>query len=279
MAQNTIPVFVVGSGRCGTRTIFKMLSGLAGVEVHHEFVCTQVQKLGALYYMGRMTKDEVKKELRGLHLAGVAYSDAALWLDSSNKLSWIIEPLIELFPNARFLSLVRDGRKVTSSFFYKLGAEMYDDRSTAILTKWLANPDGLPPPPPEKKYWWNIPQAGQPFVYEFPSFHQYQRVCYHWSEVNRVILQDLERFVPREQQLIIRLEDLVSKDPIVRRMLEFIGVDYNSDYSEYLKTPQNIFFPIDFNLTKQQTEQFWAIARPMMQRLGYEEKDVYTVNY
>lgn len=279
MSDYPIPMFIIGSGRCGTRTMFKMLSGVPDLEIYHEFVCTHVQKLACLYYMEVINKNEVKAELHGLHGAGIAYSDARIWIDASNKLSWLIEPLMEMYPNARFLALVRDGRKVASSFFYKLAPEMYDDRSTRILTNWLADSENLPPPPPEKKYWWNIPRPGQPFYEEFRDFDQFQRVCYHWSEVNRVILQDLERYVPLNQKIIIKLEDLTTNLEVLHQVLDFIGIEFDFDYVEFLKTPQNVFFPIDFQLTDSQLAQFHDIAWPMMKTLDYENENAYTVRY
>lgn len=279
MSDYTKPVFVIGSGRCGTRTMFKMLSGIQDLEVYHEFACTHVQKLACLYYMGCIDKEAAKLELQKLHGSSIFYSSASIWLDASNKLSWLIEPLIEMYSNARFLVLVRDGRKVVSSFFYKLAAEMYDDHSTRVLSNWVVNPEIFPMPPPEKKYWWNVPQVGQPFYYEFPSFNHFQRVCYHWSEVNRVILQSLNAYVPSNQGMIVKLEDLTSDVVVLQQVIDFIGIDFDLDYLEYLKTPQNVLFPIDFRLTDIQLAQFRDIAWPMMEKLGYDSKDVYTVQY
>src|SRR5207245_669536 len=119
MSAETIPYFVVGSGRSGTRTIFKLLSGIESVEVFHEFVCTHVQQAAALYFMGVIDRAEVTRQLGGLHGSSVYYSHAAKWVDCSNKLSWVIEPLCDLFPQARFVHLVRDGRKVANSYFHK----------------------------------------------------------------------------------------------------------------------------------------------------------------
>lgn len=277
MAQDTVPYFVVGSGRSGTRTIYKMLSGIPTVEAHHEFVCTQVQQVAALHFMGLLSKDEVKCRMRDLHGAGIFYSTAPIWVDCSNKLSWILEPLYEMFPKMRVVHLVRDGRKVASSYFHKLTDEMYDDASVAILRRWLAD-RSLPMPPPEKKYWWNMPQPGQPFADVFPTFDQFQRACYQWTEANRVILESLER-IPRPQQLFVKLEELVSRRDEVRRLLDFFGLPYEEHFFEFLQTPQNVIFPMDFRLTPQQADQFSAICGPMMQRLGYPGQDEYAVNY
>lgn len=278
MSENTVPVFIIGTGRNGTRSMFKMLSGVDDVDVYHEFVCTHIQKLAALYYMGVIDKDETKRQIMELHGSAIVYSDAKLWIDSSNKLTWLVEPLAELFPEARFLLMVRDGRKVSGSFYYKLSEEIYDDRSTGILTRWLSSRTATPVPPPEKKYWWNIPQLGQPFHVEFPTFDQFQRICYHWQECNRFALHVLEK-IPAAQRMIIKLEDVVANVDILKSTLAFIGTEYDDNYPTFLETPQNVFFPMDFKLTSEQLEQFDAICAPMMKTLGYEGKPVYDVKY
>lgn len=278
MSAATLPVFVIGTGRSGTRSIFKMLSGHADVEIHHEYVCTHVQKLAALYYMGLVDKAEAKRQLMELHGAAIRYSDARVWIDSSNKLSWLIEPLAELFPQARFLALARDGRKVVSSFFYKLSEEMYDDASTSVLRAWLEAPADSPIPPPEKKYWWNIPRRGQPQHDAFPRFDRLERVAWHWGECNRVILRDFERLRP-EQRVLVRLEDITQDEARLRESIEFMHLPYDASYAEFLKTPQNVFFPMDFQLTDEQLKKFWALCAPMMKTLGYAERESYVVRY
>lgn len=61
MSTETIPIFVVGSGRSGTRAIYKLLSGTEGIEIYHEYVCTHIQQYAALYYMRLISKEEVKQ--------------------------------------------------------------------------------------------------------------------------------------------------------------------------------------------------------------------------
>jgi Sulfotransferase family len=278
MANDTVPIFVVGSGRNGTRMIFKLLSGVPDIEVHHEYVCTHIQALAAQYFMQLKSKEEVKQDIRELHGAAIHYSPSRYWIDCSNKLSWIIQPLLELFPQAKFIHLTRDGRKVTGSFFHKLAPEIYDDISVGVMQNWLKD-RSLPMPPPEKKYWWNIPRPGQPFYEAFPGFNQFQRICYHWREVTRVIMESLCK-VPAGQQLTIKLEDLTQDREATKRFLEFVGIEYEEHYYEFLQRPQNVFFPMDFKLTDQEVEQFAEITGETMARTGYDiNSEMYEVKY
>ena len=278
MSKTTIPIFIVGSGRSGTRMMYKLLSGIPHIEIYHEFVCTHIQPLAAKYFMGLINKEELKKEILRLHGSAIHYSEAKYWVDSSNKLSWIIGPLYDMFPNAKFIHIMRDGRRVVSSFYHKLSSEIYDDTSVKIMTDWLNNPDKLPEPPPEKKYWWNIPQKGQPFYKDFPSFNQFERICYHWTEVIRVINKAFKN-IPKKQKFEIKLEDLVSNKNALKRFLTFFEVEYKEHFFEYLKRPQNVFFPMNFDLTMDELKSFNKIAGETLRMLGYKEKKAYIVNY
>jgi hypothetical protein len=146
------------------------------------------------------------------------------------------------------------------------------------MQAWLSDTEHLPVPPPEKKYWWNIPKAGQPFADQFPVFDQFQRACYQWVEANRVILESLKN-VPAKQQLFVRLEELTTSKEILINFLKFFDVEYDEHFYEYLQTPQNVIFPLDFPLTAKQNSQFNIIAADMMQKLGYPETKEYSVNY
>lgn len=276
---DTTPVFIVSSGRSGTQMVDKLLTGVADYESHHEYLCAHVQPLAALYYMGLMSRESVIAALQETYSPAIHYSRKKFFSDSSNKLSWLIDPLYTLYPQAKFVYLVRDGRKVVSSFFNKLGDEIYDDTSVSIMRQWLNRPDQHPVPPPEKKYWWNIPRSGQPFAEAFASFNQVQRIAYHWVEVNRVILESLAP-IPAAQQIMVKLEDLVASPEIVRQLLDFLEIEgYEQQFVAMLKRPHNVNIPQNFYLTREQTEQFMEIAWEMMARLGYGGSDEYAVNY
>jgi hypothetical protein len=279
MGHDTVPVFVIGSGRSGTRALYKALSTFADVEAHHEYCCTHIQPVAAKYFMGRSSKVEVLKALSRLHGAAVSLSTERLWVDTSNKLTWVVEPLTELFPTARFVNLIRDGRKVALSYVRKLGNEMYDDRSVATLTQWLDDPSAQEPPP-EKRYWWNIPQLGQPFHATFPNFSHLERSTYHWVESNRIARESLKCFVPETQQMTLRLEDLVTSDALQRELLSFLGLEWASHFSAALSRPENVIVPIDFAMTGDEISQFAAIAGAEMRHLGYDmEVPEYRVRY
>src|SRR3954463_11799199 len=142
----TRPFFIVSSGRSGTAMLTKVLAAAQGVTMEHEYMVHIVQPLAVRRYQGMVDAKTAQDVLASTHGAAVLYAQTPLWADSSNKLSWLIPDLPALFPEARFIHLVRDGRKVASSYFHKLGAECYDERSTEILGAHIAEPGRIPPP-------------------------------------------------------------------------------------------------------------------------------------
>ena len=278
MSMTTQPLFIVSSGRSGTQMMEKLLSTFPNVKIHHEYLCTHVQPLAVQYYMGLASPREVREVLARLLGAGIHYSDCALWGDSSNKLSWLIEELSELFPTAKFIHLVRDGRKVVSSFYHKLGDECYDDRSTAILQAYVDDPGRNPPPPPEKKYWWNLPRPGTSLAAEFRNYNRFQRICFHWGEVNRFILDKMDHIEP-DRQRTYKLEDLVSDRAVLHDLMDFLHLPFNETLFTLLQHPHNVNIPEDYPLTDEQAAQLMTIAGDMMRYFGYDRLEEYRVSY
>lgn len=276
--KQTVPVFIVGSGRNGTRMLYKLFSGVKDVESHHQYQWEQIQPIITKYCMGLFSRSDIKNALKKIHGSAIYYSEENLWINSCNKMSWVIEPLYELFPQAKFIHVVRDGRKVVSSFFHKLKPEIYEDRCVSILSNWLNDPKTYPEPPPEERYWWNIPQKGQPFYKEFPSYNQFQRICYHWSEVTRVISESFIN-IPKTQTLTITLEDLVGKEKVLQQLYRFIDIPYVSEYFQIAQKPENVFFPMDLHMNAEEIKQFSAICGKRMKEFGYAKKKEYSVKY
>jgi hypothetical protein len=270
------PFFVVSSGRSGTAMMVKALAAAEGVTVAHEFGVHDVQPLAVRRYHVLADENEARAILERTHGLAVRQANTRLWGDSSNKLSWLIPDLAALFPDARFIHLVRDGRKVAGSYFHKLSAECYDDRSTQALSDYLAG--RAEAPPPEKKYWWPQPKTGEPWAKEFPRFNQFQRIAWHWSEINRVILRDLKD-VPEHRRLFVRLEDLRTQPSTVTSLLGFLGISYRDSYFSAFARPHNVNRPVDTMLTPEQSAQFAMLATPMMKRLGYAGQREYAVTY
>jgi len=278
VSDTTQAFFIVSSGRSGTAMLHKALSAVGDIEMHHEYMVQIVQPLGVRRYWGIADEAEATRILQSCHGAAIGYSGAAHWGDSSNKISWLIPELAQILPRAKFVHLVRDGRKVAGSYLRKLADECYDDRSTAALQAFVDDPARNPAPPPEKKYWWPVPRRDDACAREFRSFDQFQRIAWHWAEINRVILQSLEP-LPPSRKMFARLEDLQANPREVRALLRFLHLPYRDDIAAMFARPHNVNRPEDRLLDEGQRAAFDAIAGEMMHTLGYAGQTEYIVRY
>jgi hypothetical protein len=278
MSTETKPFFVVSSGRSGTAMMQKLFSCFPQVEMHHEYMVHHIQPLAAKYYMGLAGLGEALNTLRATHAAAVHYADTPIWGDSSSKLSWLIPALDRLFPEARYIHLVRDGRKVASSYLHKHGAECYEGHATAVMQRHYDSRGELPAPPPEKKYWWPVPPRGHAQEMEFLTYNQFQRIAFHWGEVNRIIMHDLDA-IPAARRYTVRLEDLATRGDTRQNLLNFLGLPWDDRIMGLLNRPHNVTRPEDYPLTPEQAQQFNMIAGDVMQTLGYDRRAEYRVAY
>lgn len=274
---NTQPIFIIGTGRSGTRNLFKTLSGVDDIEIFHEYNVLEVQQLSVLYYLGLITKKEAKKKLINIYYSAIYYCNKKIWIDSSNKCSWLIDILIEIFPKAKFVLVVRDGRKVVASFYYKLREEMYDDESNNLLISWLHNQNN-PMPPKEKKFWWPVPNISSNKFKRFKKFNRFQRICFYWNECNSFILKNFKK-LPKNKYEIFKLENLINNERYMKRFINFLDIDYDPLYYDFIQKPRNVFIPISFTLTLDQQKQFWQICKSTMNKFKYNENKIKKIKY
>src|SRR3989344_7263214 len=271
--RNTRPIFIVSSGRSGTQMMEKIFSSFPEIEIHHEYMLHHLKPAIVKYQAGLIEEPQLLDLLQRTHESSRYYSERPIWIDSSYLLSWIIAPLCKVFPGARFVHLVRDGRKVVSSFFHKLADELYDPRSVEIIQAWLEAPNIVPEPPPEKKYWLHFP-FHDPALYARAKqeYEQFDWICQYWNDINQSAIDALSA-IPKEQQHFVRLEELSVSPSSLEGLLNFVGVTGTKDTHKLLARPHNVGRPEDYPLTPDESRRFTAIAGGMLERLGYAGKE------
>ncbi len=119
---------------------------------------------------------------------------------------------------------------------------------------------------------------GAPDADAFRQYSQFQRIAWHWAEINRVILESLAA-LPAERSLFVRLEDLRRQPSQVRGLYEFLSIPYRDEDFAAFARPHNVNRPEDRLLDAAQAAQFDRIAGAAMRRLGYAGQPEYRVNY
>ena len=264
--MKTTPIFILGSGRSGTFSLVQCLKKYNEIEVHHEYLFENILRDAVLYYMKRISEDQMLERLTETHASAVHYSNKYIWIDCSNALPWIVTPLYTLFPEAKFIHITRNGRRVVSSFYHKFEKIMYHDNDVLVIREWLEDSSKVMPPP-EKKYWRPIPQKEDRYFKEFPGMDRFERLCYYWTTIN-LNIEDCLKQIPESHKSYFKFEDLLDADYFTR-FLDIIGLEFNDEAYSVLNRPQNVHVPKSYPLTPEQDEQFESICGEIMKKYGY----------
>ena len=253
--------FIVGSGRSGTLTASEVC-GLYTSSAH-EHKCTEVERLGTLRHYGRVSSPEIVAKLREW------YADTDVHVN--NKLSWVYPELREAFPDATFILLVRDGRKVVSSYLHKLDNEAY----TALgIQAQLDLRRGRGEPPIEKGYWYPVP--AQYHRSSVAEINRLEILSWYWGYANLLVLGHS----PNIQ--VFKLEVIGSSEAALGRFVRVAtGKDVDSRAIEFVKRPHNAIIPKDFGMSSEEQDIFFGsgCASLAMDMLGYSKEEFYAVKY
>lgn len=196
--------FVLAPGRSGTTTIARVLSQ------HEECACFHERKPALIreaseYFCGDCSAEriaELLKESRSPLVDGKIYGEA------NQKLSLVIPVIREVFPEAQFIWLTRDGRDVVSSMYYR---GWYDPTNENVVAKWH-----------ESRLQGD--RTGDYSTDSWNALDRFDKCCWIWKKYNEVIQQELTR-LPPTQWRSIRLENAKTDLP---KLCDFLGLSPNN---------------------------------------------------
>mgnify|MGYP001302492982 FL=1 len=275
MKNKTNVIFILGSGRCGTYSFYKALSRVKNIEAYHEFFFEPTLRIANLYHMKRISKKEIIHFLKKNHLYSITNSTKKIWVDSSNALPWIADVLVELFPDAKFVHLIRNGKKVVSSFYNKHRDIMYNKRDILKLIKFLNKKNKYISS--EKKYWRPIPIDDYQKLKEFLNKSQFSKICNYWSEINLKIYHSIQKAKNRKTFMF---EDIKKKKKLFE-LIRFMGIrKYDFDIiKKSFQKPVNVTIPKNIYLKNSQIKCFQKECGNSMKKFNYNNDNEYKVIY
>ena len=197
-------VFVLSTGRTGTETIAALFTLAKNVISLHE-------PSPSLYEMSRLAY-EYSGDAAALKLLSVSFqslrgellntslSYGLGYVESSPQVTFLAPAILERYPMARFIHLVRDPRDVVRS---------------GMRRKWY---DGHPSDGSRI-----VPVHNPRDVQKWNEYSPFQKNLWLWTETNRWILEFTSR-LPRGTVLRVRSEDVFcGNEEAMRELFHFIG--------------------------------------------------------
>jgi len=188
--------FVLSTGRSGSKAISFALSQNPKVSCRHE-ISPFIIKLSTDYAYGRYSEDYFLDILDEVYGKSKRIPKGELFGESNQKLTVLAPLLHKLFPKAKFIWMIRNGKDVVSSIY---GRDWY----------WPEHKNDTELFNPNHRTWDNYridgDKVGQFTTKEWNNMTRFEKNCWYWVYWNDLI-EDFFKVLPEEQKLMIKLED------------------------------------------------------------------------
>lgn len=201
--------FVVTTGRSGSQTIARVLSQSPDCICLHEPEPVLVQE-ATLYEYGLLADPWLKAILLSTRPRMI---HDKVYGESNQKLASLIPLLAQIFPEAQFIWLVRDGRDVVASTYYARG--WYQPTAELDLDRGLASKHRL-----REWIWYRLRAdlVGEMSTTEWEAVSRFDKNCWFWTHTNTMIQRHLAALPPK-RWLRVRLETLSAQMPDIARLV------------------------------------------------------------
>jgi len=258
-AVDLSPVFVLSTGRCGTKTLAALVDLLPDADAHHE-PDPKLVETSYMYYM-KSCPDIPDDFWQGLlannrdELIRQAFRSDKFYFETNNRLAMLSKLLTERYPKARYIHLVR---------------HPYDFVRSAMRRKYYNN------------HVWDFarisPDKSDPFYQEWFKTGGLEKCAWLWAKTNSHIL-DIFNNISSERCLFVRSEDIFNNNgDSVSRVFNFMSQNKKmpgSDRVEKLlgmKLNQQTYgnFPKSGEWSIEDAVVLKKHCRPLMEKFGYD---------
>lgn len=230
------PVFVLSTGRVGTKFLTKVMSESEKINSYHELT-PELIYYARYAYENQSLKEELKRIVDAARLEYILYSTikGKVYFESNNRITFFANQLEQLYKKAKFIHIIRHPGSFVRS---------------GIRRKWYS----------ENQVW----EMGRivPFDKDikWEEMNLISKISWLWNETNQFI-EAFKRKVPEYKTLTIKSEDLFNKDETINKIFNFIDVKNphsKNEIEKLLNQPVNAQkvneFPKYKNWIKQQKE-------------------------
>ena len=269
-----VPIFIVSTGRAGSKMIAKTLAKHPAALALHEPLPNLNMEAFA-HWKSSHTTQEIKKRVSSKRrdLLNKVEGNGLIYIESSHYCSHLILILNDLY-GAKFMYLYRDGRD-----FVRSGLEREGWYPENIFSSHLQGKKKILQAFKRKVrrrflkqvgYTWEDHRLLPPDKYR----SRVEKISWLWVEINTVIQNSLSK-LPADKHISIRLEDFNKGG--LNKVLSFLELTASDSIKAQMvktseqkpnKTDDRTVLP--FNEWKKRDKgKFWNIAKEMMETLEY----------
>lgn len=195
------PVWVLSTGRTGTHTMTELFKLSPGLDAFHE-PAPELFQFSYDYFMDCIDPADAKRALQYLRdeLVFRSVRDGLTFIETNNRLAYIADLLLELYPGSKFIHLYRNP---------------YDFIRSGMRRKYYSGH--------LRDYARIRPAAADPECDNWDTFTDLQKVAWNWKTVNAHCLAFMEK-LPGQQKMSLSSEVFFhAPDSLITSLFNFIG--------------------------------------------------------
>ena len=176
--------FVLSTGRCGTEYLTRLLELSPNLACYHTPTPELITHSRIVYESQAETKQgfELGVEMARYELIMHAYLTHRQYVETNNRITFFAEALLSVFPQARFIHLVRNPASFVRSGIRR---GYYTGRTLHDAGRIVPRSDAVP----------------------WPTMSQLEKVAWLWNETNQYI-EDFKATSCGDRILLVRAEDM-----------------------------------------------------------------------
>lgn len=225
--------FVFGTGRSGSEAISENLNMHPDIVAYHEDI-KQFIRLSTELAHSKRSFTEVKEEIKNIFKNKIVENDKKAIIHSDQRFWNLIPILKDLFPDAKFIHLIRDGRKTIRSMFAK---NWFSEQDFEINKQQWAEYrlNGFLTGAVSEEKWYK----------EWTAF---ERCCWYWQHLNRVIYESLK---DDKNFYLIKLEEMDDKMPEIFNFLELEKISLEFKRFNSVSKKNKIRYNFEWDINKE----------------------------
>jgi len=216
--HNYQPCFVLSTGRCGTKLLTKILNVHPKVQTYHSPDPELIFHSRIAYdnFIKQIPFDKLTVDASRYELIKATYLRNKQYVETNNRITFFAFELYKLFPNAKFIHLIRNPESFVRS---------------GVSRKWYS---GYHP------YDEGRIQPVNEFLDQWKNFELARKVAWLWNETNSFI-ESFKKSIPITSVLLMKSEDLFTNINSVNAVFKFLNLTpiSNRRISGLLKKPVN----------------------------------------
>ncbi|MGM0441608.1 MAG: sulfotransferase [Elusimicrobiota bacterium] len=199
--------FLVSTGRTGTKFLARFFNKYSDTYALHE-PRPDFLKEGIDFARGKLKEDRLKKILSGNRQAlfkKIKRLKSEHYVESNNRLFSMLEPLKDIYPGARVVHIVRDGRDYVRSGMSRAWYKKQD-------TTYRLRADFFPK---------------DPYYEKWDEMSRFQKICWRWQKKDGFIYRSLKNI---NNAITVKYEEIFNDDDFkgLHRIADYIEMDKDS---------------------------------------------------